>query len=101
VYNSQSIRTGSTIASKCTNIWEFIGPSSLCFFFTVLDFELRTYMLSHSTSLFFVCVMGLFRDRISRTICPGWLRTTILLISASWVARITGVSHQHPACYDF
>jgi hypothetical protein len=27
----------------------------------------------------------------------GWLWTTILLISASWVARITGVSHQNPA----
>jgi hypothetical protein len=27
------------------------------------------------------------------TICPGWLWNTILLVSASWVARITGVSH--------
>jgi hypothetical protein len=35
-----------------------------------------------------------FRDRISRTICLGWLWTVILLISASWVARITGVSHR-------
>jgi hypothetical protein len=26
---------------------------------------------------------------------PGWLWTTILLTSSSWVARITGVSHQH------
>jgi hypothetical protein len=25
--------------------------------------------------------------------CPGWLWTTILLISASWLARITGMSH--------
>jgi hypothetical protein len=33
-----------------------------------------------------------FRDSISRTICPGWLWTVILLICASWVARITGVS---------
>jgi hypothetical protein len=31
------------------------------------------------------------------TICRGWLCTMILLISASWVARITGVSHRHPA----
>jgi hypothetical protein len=29
---------------------------------------------------------------ISRNICPHWLRTSIILISASWVARITGVS---------
>jgi hypothetical protein len=31
----------------------------------------------------------------------GWLWTTILLISASWVVRITGVSHQGPAILDF
>jgi hypothetical protein len=36
-------------------------------------------------------------DRVSWTICLGWLQTAILLISASWVAGITGVSHQHPA----
>jgi hypothetical protein len=28
---------------------------------------------------------GFFWDTVSWTICPGWLRTTILLISASWV----------------
>jgi hypothetical protein len=38
-----------------------------------------------------------FQDRVLRIICPGWLRTAILLISASRVARITGVSHWHPA----
>jgi hypothetical protein len=40
---------------------------------------------------------GYFRDRVSQTVCPGWLWTAILLISASWVVRITGMSHQHPA----
>jgi hypothetical protein len=30
---------------------------------------------------------------VSRTVCPGWHQTLILLISTSWVARITGVSH--------
>jgi hypothetical protein len=39
----------------------------------------------------------IFWDTLSQTICPGWLWTTILLISASWVARITGVSHWPPA----
>jgi hypothetical protein len=29
-----------------------------------------------------------------QTICPGWLWTVILLISASSGASITGVSHQ-------
>jgi hypothetical protein len=32
-----------------------------------------------------------------RTICLDWLQTLILLISASWVARVTGVSHQCPS----
>jgi hypothetical protein len=37
-----------------------------------------------------------------RTISPGWLRTTILLISASQAAKVTGVSHRHPAgCFYF
>jgi hypothetical protein len=40
-----------------------------------------------------------FQDRVSQTICPGWLRTTILLISASCVAKITGVSHQRLAIF--
>jgi hypothetical protein len=40
--------------------------------------------------LFYV---GCFQDRVSRTIFPGWLQTAILLISASWVARIPGMSH--------
>jgi hypothetical protein len=31
-----------------------------------------------------------------QTICPGWLQTAIFLISASWVARIIGVSQPAP-----
>jgi hypothetical protein len=38
-----------------------------------------------------------FWDRVWWTICPGSLQTAILLISASWVARITDVSHGCPA----
>jgi hypothetical protein len=37
-------------------------------------------------------VMGFFQDRVSQIFCLNWLRATVLLISASWVARITGVS---------
>jgi hypothetical protein len=44
---------------------------------------------------------GVFQDRLSQTICPCWLQTVSLLISASWVARISGVSHQHPARLNF
>jgi hypothetical protein len=39
-----------------------------------------------------------FWDRVSRTVFPGWLQTTVLLISVSWVARITGMSHWYLAC---
>jgi hypothetical protein len=38
-----------------------------------------------------------FQHRVSWTICPDWLQTSILLISASWVTRIIGVSHWCPA----
>jgi hypothetical protein len=34
-----------------------------------------------------------FWDRVLGTVCQGWLWTTILLISASWVGRMTGLSH--------
>jgi hypothetical protein len=44
-------------------------------------------------------VIGFFRDRVLWTICLGWLCTVILLISASRVARITGMSHQCPVNY--
>jgi hypothetical protein len=63
-------------------------------FFAVLGFELRAYTLSHSISPF---LWRVFQDRVSQIICLGWLWTTILLISASWVARITGMNHQHLA----
>jgi hypothetical protein len=42
-----------------------------------------------------------FQDRFSQTICPGWLQTLILLISACWLARIIGVGHQHPTSVVF
>jgi hypothetical protein len=34
-----------------------------------------------------------FRDRVSRAICSEWHWIMILLISASWVATIMGMSH--------
>jgi hypothetical protein len=44
-----------------------------------------------------VVFVGCFQDRVSWTICSDWLWTAILLISASWAARITDVSHWHLA----
>jgi hypothetical protein len=40
-------------------------------------------------------VMGFFQDRFSWTIWLGCLQTSVLLISASWVAGITGMSSWH------
>jgi hypothetical protein len=44
-------------------------------------------------------VLGIFEIGSCELFAWDWPRTTILLIAASWVARITGVSHQHPACF--
>jgi hypothetical protein len=48
-----------------------------------------------------LCCDGFFRDRVSRTICLGWLQTLILLISAFWVAKITSMSHWRLAYWVF
>jgi hypothetical protein len=53
-------------------------------FFSVLELELRAFTLSHSISPF---LWRVFQDRVLQTVCLGWFRTTILHISASWVAR--------------
>jgi hypothetical protein len=42
-------------------------------------------------------VLGIFEIGSHKLFTQGWLLTVILLISASQVARITGVSHGHPA----
>jgi hypothetical protein len=52
------------------------------------------YHLSHSSSSF---CSGYFGDAVLETICWDWSRTTILLISASHVARIREVSHWLPS----
>jgi hypothetical protein len=62
-----------------------------------LGFELRLhaqvlYVFSHTASPFCFCYFG---DGVSRTIFPSWSQTLILLISASQVAKIKGMSHQH------
>jgi hypothetical protein len=63
-------------------------PGRHIVFLVILRLELRAYTLSHSTRPF---CEGFYWDKFSRTICPGWLWTEILLISASWLAGITGV----------
>jgi hypothetical protein len=55
----------------------------------------------HREPLYNPFVLGIFKIESHGTVCPGWLRTGMLLISASWVARITGMSHWPPACPSF
>jgi hypothetical protein len=69
------------------------------FFLVVLGFEFRAlYLLERQSTTWatlpaLFCV-GCFLDRVFQIICLNWLQTVILLISASWIARIIGVSHQ-------
>jgi hypothetical protein len=78
----------------------------LSFWGVGLDFELRTSFLQSRCSNTWAILpvyfcSGYFGDGLLRTVCPGCPKTTILLISASQVARITGMSHQHPATHLF
>jgi hypothetical protein len=58
---------------------------SLFFFFCFvgLELELGAFTLSHSTTPPAYFCEGVFEIGSKGTIYPGWLRTTILLISAS------------------
>jgi hypothetical protein len=62
------------------------------FFFGGTGVWTQGLMLATPPVLF--CV-GYFWDRVS-FFCPGWPPTVVLLISAFWVAGITGVNHRHP-----
>jgi hypothetical protein len=79
--------------------------SSLCFWFwqywvwpqVLILAEQVLYYLTHSTSPVWCCIVYMIRSR--ELFSQSWLRTMILLISASWVTRITGVSHQPVALW--
>jgi hypothetical protein len=72
---------------------------SVLFFFFFFFFFLWCWSLNSGPTpqatppALFLCD-GFFQDRVTGTIHLGWLWTSILLISASWVAGITGMSHQ-------
>jgi hypothetical protein len=69
---------------------QYVWPGFL-FFLSVLELELKAYILSHSQAFF----CDFFFSESCELFAQGCLRTMILLISASWIVRITGVSHQH------
>jgi hypothetical protein len=58
----------------------------------------RLYCLSYTSSPFCSYYFG---DGVSRVICLGWSQIAILLISASQVVRITGMSHRTQLCFCF
>jgi hypothetical protein len=61
-------------------------------------FSLAKQVLCHLSHTFGPFLLWLFfGDGVLRALCPGWPQTAILPISASQVARITGVSHLCPA----
>jgi hypothetical protein len=67
----------------------------------ILGFELQASCLDRTIPLepflpAFLSV-GCFPNGIWWTICLGWHQTVTLMMSASWVPRITGMSHQCPA----
>jgi hypothetical protein len=57
------------------------------------NFALGCYTTWAIPSVHFALV-SFWEMRVSQTICLGWPWTAILPISASQIARITGVSHQ-------
>jgi hypothetical protein len=55
--------------------------------------QTRHSAIRHTSSTF---CSGYFGDGVSETICPDWPQTAVLSISASQVARTTGMSHRCP-----
>jgi hypothetical protein len=45
--------------------------------------------------------LGIFEVGSLELFVLGWPQTMVLLISASWVVKITGISHQHLALFHF
>jgi hypothetical protein len=52
------------------------------------------YCLNYTSVHFALVILEM---GVLRTLCPGWPLTSVLLITTSQVARITSVSHWHPA----
>jgi hypothetical protein len=84
--------------TRCKLFWEIQGSVTHFFFWQYWSLNSGPSPWATPPALF---CDEYFWDRVSRTICPGYIRTTILLISVSWVARIIGMSHWHPAVTHF
>jgi hypothetical protein len=64
-------------------------------FFVVLGLDLRTYYTLSPTAGHFL--WRVFPRQELANYFLGWLQIVVLLISASWVAKITGMRHCCPA----
>jgi hypothetical protein len=93
-------KTVCIAAARTMGSWLYVLFLSFFFLLSVLEFELRVSCLLGRRSTTWVAPPahfcdGLIWDRVSQTISPDWFQTRIFLISASWVARITGLSHRY------
>jgi hypothetical protein len=79
--------TGTVVLFHHVLVWHIShstprsNPKSFFFFFWYWD--LNSGLIPWATPPALFCD-GFCQDRVSRIIYPGWLQTTILLISASW-----------------
>jgi hypothetical protein len=95
--------------SQSQRLWTQTCPSGwgtdLLYFLTGLFFFFQYWGLNTGPSPWAtplaLFLWRVFWARVLRTICPGGLQTTVLLISASWLARITGINHQHLVNWTF
>jgi hypothetical protein len=85
-----------------TVFWE---TAFLFYFYSFIylfeDWGLNSGSTLSASPLIILFCDGFFWDRVSWTIYLDWLRTVILLISASWVARITDMNHWCLAIFIF
>jgi hypothetical protein len=90
------------IHSSLLNLYSMITFSEKTFLFSFLggigvwtqSFTLAKQVLYHLNHTFSPFLLwSSFGDSVWRTVCLGWSQTTILPISASQTARITGMSH--------
>jgi hypothetical protein len=74
---------------------QITGPIFCCCYIWVLSlFFFSQYRgLNAGTTPWATPLIRHFQDRVSGTICLVWFQTMVLLISAAWIARMTGMSH--------
>jgi hypothetical protein len=90
-YYQSFLSLGDSCASAIAYIYIYI----YIYIFCNTGVWTQSLHVKHLHQPFFV--MDFFEMEVSQTTCLAWHQTSILLISASWVARITAISHQNLA----